>query len=102
MRVVKYAVEAYRHLFDKQLSVGIVANRDITCCATMGWGHLTFAVHMLPGGWSWFEPGNEDAQVALLLHEFGHDGHECHNHNEVWANHALDLAGRLVVWGKLP
>jgi hypothetical protein len=102
VRVIDYARKAYRHLFGKELSAGIVANRDVTCCATMGWGRITFAVHKLPGDWDWFKPGNEDAQVALLLHEFGHDGHECHNHNEVWANNALDLAGRLLVWGVTP
>jgi hypothetical protein len=102
VRVVEYAEKAYRHLFDKTLSVSIAANRDVTCCATMGGRTLTFAVNKLPGKWDWFKPGNEAAQVSLLLHEFGHSGRECHNHNEVWANHALDLAGRLLTWGVLP
>ncbi len=102
VRIAEYAEKAFRHLFDKSLSVSIVANRDVTCCAQMGGTSLTFAVHKLPGGWKWFEAGNEADQVALLLHEFGHSGKECHNHNEVWANHALDLAGRLLVWGVLP
>jgi hypothetical protein len=101
VRVVEYAKNAYRHLFGGTLSVAIADNRDVTCSATMGNGKLTLAVHRL-GGWDWFKVGNEAAQVSLLLHEFGHDGHECHNHNEVWANNALDLAGRLLTWGVLP
>ena len=101
-RVIAWTKAAFAHLFPDEpaLSVEILDNPTATSLADHRDGHLRFNVGLL--GWEWFEVGNEADQISMVLHEFGHQFHVDWQHTEKWANHALDLAGRLMVWGVTP
>ena len=96
-RVVSWTKAAFRHLFNEPLMVQIIDSPQSTTLADHSDGRMRFNVGLL--GKDWFKVGNEAEQFALIVHEFGHQYHADWGHTEMWANHALSLAGRLAAWG---
>ena len=99
--LVAWTKAAMREVFGGEpLTVQILDNPDSTTLADYGDNEVRFNVGLL--GWDWFRPGNFAEQFSLVSHEFGHHNHEEWDHTPKWANHALDIAGKLAVWSVKP
>jgi hypothetical protein len=99
---VQWCVDAYRDTTGKAVRVTIYDGGTNSALASAGDGDLNFYLPNL-GGWAWFEPGNEQEQVRVAIHEFGHlvaaNGVE---HSPSWGHACIDVASKLMVRGVTP
>lgn len=100
-RLVTWAEAAYRDLTGRPLVVTIYDGGTNGAHGSASDDHLNLYVHNL--GWAWFEPGNEQDQMNLTIHEFGHlvaaNGVE---HTFAWSVACISVAAKLMVRGVMP